>query len=534
MKDTKSDRGAKGPGGRSLWGRVVRAGGRIAALFGGLLVIMTGKMLLTSSPQPSRGDGTKTVALGGEDEAARLAERLAQALRIPTVSAAYDAPPSTGGEQVPPPRAESAPQAALRQLLATLFPRVHQALKVEVLTGGSLLFQWTGSDPARAPYLLLAHMDVVPVEAGTEAAWTHPPFAGVVQDGYIWGRGALDDKQNVLSILESVERLLSQGVVPARTVYIALGHDEEVNGEGARTMAALLQSRGVHCEFALDEGQAIVRGILPGLSAPVGLIGLAEKGYLSVEISSHSEGGHSSIPPAHTAAGTLARAVTRIEAHPFPAKLSGPPKLMFSFVGPQMALPLRFLLTNLWLTQPLLEWQLAQNPTTHALLHTTTAVTMLQAGTKDNVLPQQARAVVNFRLFPGDTEAVVMAHLRKVVDDPQLEMNALSRQSGEASPVSSTTSPAFALLGQTIRQLYPDTLVAPSLMLGASDARHYVQVATDVYRFMPTPVTSQDLPRIHGTNERIAVSDYHQSVRFYEQLMRNADAGGHRTPGSRP
>ena len=440
-----------------------------------------------------------------------LAQRLGGALRIPTVS--------REGQPV-----AAAELQALHAYLRTTFPALHAALKVETVGELSLLYTWPGKDPAIPPYLLLAHQDVVPVEAGSETRWTKPPFSGAVADGFVWGRGALDDKGSVLAILEGVERLVRAGFVPQRTVYFAFGHDEEVSGvHGARAIAALLRERGVHLDFVLDEGMLITDGMVPGARQPVALVGLAEKGYLSLELLAHSSGGHASIPPPHTAVGVLSRAVQRIEDHPFPTDLRPPANQLFAYVGPDLGGPLRYVFTNLWLLRPIVLWQLGQKVSTAAMIRTTTAATIFEGGSKDNVLPQRARAVVNFRILPGDTVAKVQERIRDIVDDPQVEIRPIATSATDPTTVSSDSAPSFQTLSRTIRSVFPQTLVGPTLMLGQSDSRYFIDVASSTYRFLPVTLQPEDIDRIHGTNERIGIKNYAESVRFYEQFVRNCD-----------
>ena len=274
---------------------------------------------------------------------------------------------------------------------------------------------------------------------------------------------------------------------------------------------------------ALDEGQAVVQGMLPGVTRPVALIGLAEKGYVSVEVAVAAAGGHSSMPPRHTAAGRLAQALVRIEKNQLPAHVAGAPRLMFEHVASEMPLPLRLVLTNLWLLEPVLAWGLSQGPTTNAVVRTTTAITMLEGSPKDNVLPQRARAVVNFRILPGESVGSVTAHVRRVVADPEVEVNAIPLGAREPSPTSSPDAPSFGRIANSIHAMFPDAAVAPSLMLGASDGRWYVKVTDSVYRFLPVLLQPEDLARLHGTNERIGIADFARAVGFYEHLIRGGD-----------
>jgi carboxypeptidase PM20D1 len=441
-------------------------------------------------------------------DAEAAASRLAGAVRIPTVS--YAEPAARDDE----------PFTAFHAYLAESFPVVHRTLRVERIDGLSLLYTWPGSDPGLPHLLLTAHQDVVPVEPGTETYWTHPPYAGVVADGFVWGRGTLDNKGGVLGILEAVEMLVAEGFRPQRTVLLAFGHDEEVGGAGAQAIAALLQQRGVRLGLVLDEGGVIAHGMVPGLAAPVALVGTAEKGYLSLMLEVRQEGGHSSMPPRETAVGTLSAAVARVSSRPFPAALRGATRDMFAYLGPEMPFPQRMAFANTWLFGPLIRRQLAAAPSTDAALRTTTAPTMLEGSPKDNVLPIRAHGVINFRILPGETVETVTDRVRRTIDDPRVALSVHGFGS-DPSPVSPSDDATFALLHRTIREVFPDVLVAPYLVLGATDARHYAGLGEHVYRFLPVRADSEDLSRIHGTDERVSIRDHAEGIRFFRRLILN-------------
>ena len=442
------------------------------------------------------------------------AERLAGALRIPTIS--HEDPAAFDGEAF----------RALHAYLQAAFPRAHSQLRRETVGTHSLLYTWHGSDPSLKPILLVGHLDVVPVEPGTEGKWQEEPFGGRIADGFIWGRGAIDNKSAVVGMLEAVEMLLGEGFRPARTVYLAYGHDEEVGGtRGAREIAALLKHRGVELEMVLDEGGVIGDGIFPGISEPVALVGVAEKGFVSIELSTRAPGGHSSLPPRQSTVGILSAAIARLEENPMPARLEGPTRQLFDRIGPRFPLGQRLVFANLWLTRALVLRNLEGSPATNAMVRTTTAATIFQAGEKDNVLPGHARAVINFRILPGDSVADVVEHVRRVVDDGRVEVRVVGRFSAEPSAVSSTESESFRTLERTIRSVTPDAIVAPYVVVVVTDARHYGGLSTNVFRFLPVRLTTADLARMHGTDERIAVRHYEAAIRTYRQLVLNA-AGG--------
>lgn len=432
-------------------------------------------------------------------------KRLASAIQIPTIST--EAAP-------PPPEVLSAFHAHL----ATSYPRVHAQLTKEVVASGSLLFTWPGTDPIAPALLLAAHQDVVPIEGSSASKWTHPPFAGVVANGFVWGRGTIDDKLSLVAILESVERLLGRGYRPRQTVYLAFGHDEERGGTGAQAMAALLKARGAKIALALDEGYAVLDGVLPGATAPVAVVGMAEKGYVSVELTSTGAGGHSSLPTPDNAAVKVARAVDRLAADPFPARLQGLTGDMLTAVGPYMNLPMRAAIANRWLSGGLITRALVKSPRTAAALRTTTAVTIIRSGTKDNVLPQSARAVVNHRILPGDTIASVVARDREVIGDAGVTVRPLPGGHDPSHPAD-TDSAGLKMLATAIRAAYPQAPVAPGLVLGATDGRHYEGLAPATLRFTPITMRPADLARFHGNDERVSIEDYMRAIGFYERLI---------------
>lgn len=434
-------------------------------------------------------------------------ERLAEALRAPTLSVSTEAPTAT---------------AAFRQLheqLRQQFPRVFAALQVEVVNDFSLLMTWPGADRAAAPALLIAHLDVVPVEPGTEALWTYPPFAGVIADGFVWGRGTLDDKASVLAQLEAAESLLAVSWQPPRDVIFAFGHDEEIGGQqGAAAMAALLAERGVMAEFVLDEGGAVTEGIVPGIDRPVATLMTGEKGYASFRLSARAEGGHSSTPPRETAVGRLARAVARVQDQPLPPRLTAPIIAMLESQAPHLPWTTRMAIANRWLFAPLIKRIFDRTDVTRALVRTTTAPTVIQGGVKDNILPSEAHALINFRLLPGDSAASVLAHLQDMIADDGIQIEA-GPFSSPPSRVSATSGAAFRRLAEATTEVFPTAVISTGLVVGATDARHYDAVAAERFNFAPMRITPDDLKRIHGHNERIAVEDYPPMIRFYQSLL---------------
>lgn len=446
----------------------------------------------------------------GAEAAAR---RLAEAVRFQTLS------------HQDPAQFPAAAFEGFHAFLARSYPGMRSALSLERVNGHSLLYEWRGTDTALKPILLLAHQDVVPADPGSLDKWTHAPFSGDIADGFVWGRGTIDDKGGLMAVHEAVEALLAQGFRPARTVYLAFGHDEEVGGrQGAAKIADLLGSRGVRLESVLDEGQVVTSGIVPGFEKPVALVGIAEKGYLSLELRVEAEGGHSSMPPRHTAVGILAAAIAKLEAAPFPARLPEPVRRQFDYLGPEQGWAKRLVFSNLWLFSPLVRSQMEKTASTAAMLRTTIAPTMLEGSIKENVLPTRARAVVNFRVLPGATTEDVIARVGTIVADARVKIAPTGTSRSEPSPVADTDNAAFSRLHRAIAGTFPDAIVAPSLVLGATDTRHFIGIADNLFRFLPARLAREDLKRYHGVDERIAVDNYAEFVRFYMRYLR--EAGG--------
>ena len=408
-------------------------------------------------------------------DTAALARRLAGGLRFQTISHQDRG------------RLDAAAFLGFHRYLAESYPAAHAALERETVSAYSRLYTWKGRDPALPAVLLLAHHDVVPVEAGTADEWQQPPFSGVIADGFVWGRGAMDDKGSIFCLFEAVEALLVEGFRPERDVYLAFGHDEEVGGDdGAVRIAERLASRGVEVEYVLDEGGIIAQDFVPGAELPVAVIGIAEKGSVSIALEIEAPGGHSSIPPRHTAIGELAAAVGALERHPIPGGVDRTTALFFDRLAPELPFGARLVLANRWLFGPLLEPVLSRVPAMNAMLRTTTAVTIFEGGVKENVLPSRARAVANFRIRPGDTIESVAEHVRTTIDDERIQLQVGVRsQPRNPSSVSRIDSEAYTHLAQTIREVFPGTAVVPYLVLGGTDARHYEGLSDSVYHFGP-------------------------------------------------
>ena len=440
-------------------------------------------------------------------------QHLSEAIRIPTIN--------TGEGPTSP---EARELLRFHQFLKQTYPLAHHFFKWEVIGGKSLLYEWPGRSGERLPLLFAAHMDVVPIDPKSEDQWKFPAFSGMNAEGFIWGRGTLDDKHSLLALLEAAEGLLKKGIQPVQTIYFAFGHDEESGGAyGARQIAATLKNRAVRLEAVIDEGMAILDGGIPGIRGPVALIGIAEKGAVNFNLTVQVPGGHSSSPGQENSVGILARAAARVSENPFPASMSAPVRLMFDYLAPEARYPEKLVFSNLWIAEPLLKRLLLRRPESAALLRTTSVVTMFQAGVKENVIPEQASAVVNLRLAPGDSVRAAQERLSRIIDDPRVRI--LPRGEvlkGEPSKVSSPHSRIFPILGSTARALFPGTVVAPTLMIAGTDTRHYESLTENIFRFIPMVLKAEDMRRIHGVNERLGVANYSQIIKFYARVIEEA------------
>ena len=476
------------------------------------MILLVGILALRAARQSSLQGPAATLPAFSLDRPA-AATRLAGALRIPTVS--------TGT----PVTRDVASFLAMHEYLAATFPRVSNALTRETVADLSLLYTWRGSRPDLPALILAAHLDVVPPGTDLER-WSRPPFGGIVDDNRVWGRGALDNKASVVGMLEAAESLLATGFTPTRTIYLALGHNEEdgADGSGAAAIAALLAERGVRDAWLFDEG-GIVYDQMIGVQQPVALVGIGEKGVASITLEVEAAGGHASMPPVESAVGILSRAVDRLERSPMPPRLDGALAETFRILTPEMTWGMRTAFANLWLTRPVLMRQLAAQPQTNALVRTTMAPTMLRAGDKANVLATSAMATVNVRLLPGDTSAAVLAHVAKVVGDGRVRVEIEPGASWEPPALSPTDAPAYRALASVIRGVYPDTVVAPFLTVVATDARHYTTVAAYIYRFLPVH-QPRALELIHAPDEHILLDTYEKLIAFFRgSYLFSTDSG---------
>ena len=451
--------------------------------------------------RPNAEDGAKAAAPCPVDGAAAV-EHLARMVRIPTVS------------NPDPAQFDEAQFAAFRALLPELYPKVFAACSCELLDHTELLLRWPGRSDA-APVVLMAHYDVVPVE---EDRWQHPPFCGEVIEGELWGRGTLDTKITLMGILESAEKLIGEGFVPQNDLYFAFAGDEEVSGTGAPAAVEMLRARGIRPAMVLDEGGAVVEGVFPGVARPMAVVGIGEKGMADIQIVAHSEGGHASHPPRHSAVGILSRAVVACENHPFPAKLTTPVREMLRTVGPYAPFGLRMVFANLWCFGGLL-CALAEKlgGELNAMMRTTMAFTMARGSKQSNVMPNEATATVNLRLINTTTVEQAADHLRRAINDPAVEVRVL--HGTNASPYADLSGTNWRTLSQAVSETWPEAIVTPYLMIACSDSRHFSAICQDVFKFSAMALSAEQRGLIHNDNERVELETVGKTVEFFTRLI---------------
>lgn len=465
-----------------------------------LLAVLVINTLLVTSKQPNPSPSPVLKPLHG------YAERLSGAIQHPTINH-YQ------------PTIDSAVFAKFHEFLQHSFPLVFKKAELIKFDHFALLFYIKGSDTIQKPVVLLAHQDVVPVDS---SQWHFAPFKGQMDQTHIMGRGTLDDKGSLMAILEAVEKMLSEGFSPQRSIYLAFGADEELDGKGAATMAAWMNKNNLQPAMILDEGLVIANGMVPMIDKPVALIGTAEKGYASIKLSIELAGGHSSAPGKETAINVLSSAILKATQGLPQTRLCQAVDDFMDYLCPETSWPERLVFANRWLFKPVIKSVYKSTPSGTALVSTTAAATVFNAGTTDNVLPSEASAIINCRILPGESTQQLMARLTKLLKDARIKLEFVSTRI-DPSPVSPIENDAFKTLASTVRQQFPEVLVMPNLMIATSDSRHYAQICPYVYKFAPYNLTSTDLEGLHGTDERIKITDYEKMISFYAGLIQNFD-----------
>ena len=402
----------------------------------------------------------------------------------------------------------------LIDLLPGLYPKVFEACSFRELPDRGLLFCWPGKRHD-APSVMMAHYDVVSVN---ESSWDKPPFEGIIEDGVLWGRGTLDTKVTFNGVLSAAESLIAQGFQPENDIYFAFSGGEEVNGKGAVNIVDWFEENHIQPALVVDEGGAVVENVFPGVKAPCGMVGIAEKGMMNVKYTVRSQGGHASAPLPKTPITTLAGAVQKIVKNPFKMHLTKPAAEMFDTLGRHSSFALKIVFANLWLFRPVLNLICnSSGGEMNALVRTTTAFTMMEGSAGRNVLPAEASIISNMRLNPADTVESATAYLKKVVADDSVEIEVL--ESFQPSRISQTNCESWDKVACAVADTWKGCIVTPYLMVQCSDSRHWGRLSDRVYRFSAMDMTTEERRSIHGNNEKIRLETIGKAVEFYIRLM---------------
>ncbi|MDL2323588.1 M20/M25/M40 family metallo-hydrolase [Ruminococcaceae bacterium OttesenSCG-928-A16] len=415
------------------------------------------------------------------------------------------------------PAKTSAEFAGMRRVLAELFPLSHQTLHTVEGLGDALLMRWQGKDPKRGAIVLMAHSDVVPATG----EWKYPPFSGEVAEGCVWGRGAVDTKGSLCAIFEAVETLLAEGFTPPCDVYISSSNNEETMGDGAPKALAWLQEQGVSIDVVSDEGGAILQAPLPGLTGSFAMLGIVEKGFANLRFTAKSTGGHASMPPKGSPIVRLAAFVNRVEKKsPFKKEISKPVRDMFRELAPYMRFGMRLVLGNIWLFGPLLKVVLPKvSAQAGAMLQTTCAFTMASGSEAANVMPETASVTANLRFIMHQPGAESIAVIKALAAEYGLETEVL--YSHDCSPYVDIASSKYQYMMDCVKKAFPDVGVAPYIMLGGTDARHFAHVCPCTVRFAPLKMNKQQLGSMHGLDENVDIDALAGGVGFYLTVLRD-------------
>lgn len=482
----------------SMLKRVTKVLGLIVLTF---LLIMLINTLMHSSKQ------IKETWKGEAEKSPEAFKRLATALMFKTVSNEHN--DSINKKEF----------VRLFEFMKSNFPKCFSEAEIVQFHNGAFLMKFKGKNEKALPALFLAHLDVVPVDSLDLKKWKYAPFAGTIANDTLYGRGSLDDKIIAMAMLESMEASFLQNKFPNRPIYFAFGDDEEIGGKnGAAAIAKYLRVQKIYAEFIMDEGLGVTENIVPGIDKPAAIIGLSEKGFCSIKLAVTASGGHSSMPDGKTATGILTEALFKLENSNTKQQFSEPMKLFLETGAPEMSFPYRFLFSNLWATGPLVKMVMSGNPKTAASIQTIKSTTMMHAGVQDNVVPNEAWAIVNFRILPGESSKSVMEFVGKTINNAQVQLSFVGdiTEPGATSPISTF---GYTAIQKAIAETFNNTVTLPGQVLAGTDCKHYYGVSNNIYRFVPLRLNNQNISGIHGINERISANNYYECMRFYKNLF---------------
>lgn len=403
--------------------------------------------------------------------------------------------------------------------LPRLYPSVFEKCTFERLEDRALLFKWEGKKTSldfEGSVVLMSHYDVVPVD---EASWEKPPFDAVIENGVLWGRGALDTKATLNGVLFSVNHLIEQGFVPEHDIYLAFSGNEEINGKGASNIVDYFEKNNIKISLVLDEGGAVCENIFPGVKGACGMIGIAEKGMIDLEYKVKANGGHASSPKPRSSIGIISDACHEVEMNPFDMKLTEPVSKMFDTLGRHSNFLYRMIFANLWAFGGVISYLGKKNGgELNALIRTTVAFTQAKGSKATNVMPTEASMVSNIRLNPDDTVESAVEYIKGTINDDRVELNVLNGYN--PSRTSRTDCIEFEKVERAVASTWRGCLVTPYLMVQCSDSRHYGRISDRVYRFSAMDMTDEERKSIHASNERIRLETIAKSCEFYLNLIR--------------
>ncbi len=475
---------------------------RIFITFGVLLIGLIAVLLFnTFRFNPASESSKPSVAINKYDSAAL---HLSQALQIKTVSF---------GDTLP---IDTAEFIKFRTFMETTYPLMHQKLEKKSFNLFSYVFTWKGKDTTLAPYVLMAHTDVVPVEAIAESKWSYPSFSGTIDKDTIWGRGAVDDKGSAIAIMEAVELSLQENIQPNRTIYLCFGHDEEISGKrGAAIFSKWFDSSNIKPALVLDEGGMVDTEKFKATGRPVAVVGTGEKGYTNIDLTVEIPGGHSSTPMKETAIDILNKAIVKVRAKQMPALIAPPVQDLLNRTSAGESFFTKMVMANMWLFKGSVIKKMEASNQTNAMVHTTLVPTIVKAGIKDNVIPSIAKATFNSRILPGQTSDDVVAFVKKAINDERVIVKKQTISLFEASATTSADHPTFKKIEGLTQQVLPNVLVSPYLVVGATDSRYFRPFSESVLNFSPM----QNVKGFHGIDERLGKEDLNRMITFYKLFI---------------